>query len=85
MNPETVIQIPIDNDHFLITLYPDGPAGSIASTFHSVDVDDNTEYNATVDAIESLILAHACAGVNVQDPAYIKGLKTTMRTISERL
>ena len=34
-----------------------------------------------VDFIESLILAHACAGVDVEAPAYITGLETALEAI----
>jgi hypothetical protein len=35
-----------------------------------------------IDAIESLILAHACAGIDVESPAYIEGINTTLEAIS---
>ncbi len=35
----------------------------------------------SVDAIESLILAHACAGVDVESDAYIEGVNTALETI----
>ncbi len=28
--------------------------------------------------IESIILAHACAGIDITDPAYIKGIETVV-------
>ena len=31
---------------------------------------------AAMDAIESLVLGHACAGVDVASPAYIEGIET---------
>jgi hypothetical protein len=33
---------------------------------------------AALDAIESLVLAHACAGVDVASPAYIEGIETAV-------
>jgi hypothetical protein len=38
-------------------------------------------YNAAVDGLESLILAHACAGVDVESPAYIEGIETAVEAI----
>lgn len=35
----------------------------------------------SIDAIESLILAHACAGVDVESDAYIEGINTALETI----
>lgn len=39
-------------------------------------------YNAAIDGIESLVLAHACAGVDVQSPAYIEGIETAVDAIA---
>ena len=38
-----------------------------------------------VDVIESLVLAHACAGVDVQTPAYVKGIETTVEALANNL
>ena len=39
-------------------------------------------YNAAVDGLESLILAHACAGIDVASPAYVEGVETAVEAIS---
>jgi len=36
------------------------------------------------DIIESLVLAHACAGVQVDSPAYIAGLESAVEAIGNR-
>jgi hypothetical protein len=36
-------------------------------------------YNNMIDAIESLILAHACAGIDVSDPAYLEGIERAIK------
>jgi hypothetical protein len=41
------------------------------------------QYLAAVDALESLILAHAVAGVDVTSPAYLEGLDTAVDAISD--
>lgn len=41
--------------------------------------------NDIVFTIESLILAHACAGIDVKSPAYLEGLETTMDSIANNL
>ena len=42
-------------------------------------------YNAAIDGLESLILAHACAGVNVESPAYVEGIETAVEAIANHL
>ena len=39
---------------------------------------DRTRYNAVLNAVESIILAHACAGIKVDDLKYIEGIETTL-------
>ena len=40
------------------------------------------EYAAAVDGLESLVLAHACAGIDVASPAYIEGIETAVNAIA---
>ena len=58
-------------------------AGTIAS---DLKVSGNTavdrEYSAAIDGLESLILAHACAGVDVKSPAYVEGIETAVEAIA---
>ena len=35
-----------------------------------------------VDALESLILGHACAGLDISSPAYEKGLKSCLEALA---
>jgi hypothetical protein len=42
-------------------------------------------YNDAVDGIESLILAHACAGIDITTPAYIEGIETAVQACAENL
>jgi len=39
------------------------------------------EYNAAIDGLESLILAHACAGIDITSPAYLEGIETAEAAI----
>ncbi len=41
-------------------------------------------HHAAVDALESLILAHACAGIDVTSPAYVEGIETAVDAIANR-
>jgi hypothetical protein len=39
------------------------------------------EVDAALDALESLIVAHACAGIDVSSPAYVEGIETAYDAI----
>ena len=39
-------------------------------------------FNAAIDGLESLILAHACAGVDVESLAYVEGIETAVEAIA---
>ena len=55
-------------------------AGSITSGLHDADEGqyEVEVYAAQIDVLESLILAHACAGVDVTDAAYVAGIQTAV-------
>ena len=58
------------------------PGGSIESNLKVYDPDENTdEYNAAIDGMESTILAMACAGFNVESPAFKEAILTTLDAI----
>jgi hypothetical protein len=60
--------------------------GTITSDLR--DAGDEIEarrYNAAIDVLESLILAHACAGVDVESPAYVEGIETAVEAIGNHL
>ena len=40
------------------------------------------EYVAAINALESLVLAHACAGIDVMAPAYIEGIETAVEAVA---
>lgn len=57
--------------------------GTIESDLHidertSYLDDTNPRYEASVDTLESLILAQACAGIDITTPAYIKSIETVV-------
>lgn len=39
---------------------------------------DEELFEAAIDGITSMILAHACAGVDVESPAYLEGIETAV-------
>jgi len=64
-------------------------AGSISSNLHENGQAESTieealisQYNAAIDGIESMILAHACAGIDISSPAYLEGIETAAEAIS---
>jgi len=57
-------------------------SGSIVSDLRDSETAANRQYNAAVDGVESLILAHACAGVDVESPAYLEGIETAVDAIA---
>jgi hypothetical protein len=54
----------------------DKGSAAISSDLHEKDSSENSLYNAAIDGIESLILAHFCAGIEVDSPAYVEGIQT---------
>jgi hypothetical protein len=56
-------------------------SGSIASDLHAAGTAVNRQFNAAIDGLEAMILAHACAGVDVESPAYIEGIETVVEAI----
>lgn len=68
---------------FGITIDLAGGGGSITSELKNDDPEgeDNTLYLAAIDGIESMILAHAMAGIDVESPAYMEGIETAANNL----
>jgi len=73
----------------VLSLFPNG-SGTIRSEIlkeeevEQIGREDGvnaTALCAAVDAIESLILAHACAGIDISVPAYIEGIETAVQKL----
>ena len=45
----------------------------------------NDDLSRAFDGIESLVLAHACAGINITSPAYREGIETAVETCTNNL
>jgi hypothetical protein len=60
-------------------------SGSIASDLRATGTASNRQFNAAIDGLESLILAHACAGVDVESPAYVEGIETAVEAIANHV
>ena len=39
---------------------------------------DRQRYNAALNALESIVLAHACAGIDIENFAYVSGLEASL-------
>lgn len=67
----------------LTSATPDGRRdGTISTDFFHPNAGDRGESDPAIDAIESLILAHACAGVDVEAAAYIEGIEAALDAIA---
>jgi hypothetical protein len=55
-------------------------SGAVTSDLHA-EAAENRQINAAIDGTESLILAHACVGVDVESPAYIEGFETAVEAV----
>lgn len=49
------------------------------------EYDSRYRYNTAIDAVESLVLAHACAGINVDSKEYKEGLKSAIEAMANNL
>jgi hypothetical protein len=76
------IKLPIGE--IVIQLGENG-GGSIKSNLKDYEDEDADDYNSAIDGIESLILAHACAGVDVTAKAYVEGLETALDALGNNL
>jgi hypothetical protein len=69
-----------------ITVTLDGEgAGTITSDLHEVGVRADTAlYNAAIDGLESMILGHACAGMDITTPAYLEGVEVAIEAVCNK-
>ena len=61
----------------------------IDRALHELDATDDAridweKYARGVDAVESLVLAHAGAGVDIEDPRYIEGIETALASLANQ-
>lgn len=60
-----------------------GISGCIVSNLRVLEMEEeDTAFNKAIDGIEALILAHACAGVDIESEAYQSGVKTAIESLS---
>lgn len=81
----------IKTDCFGIVVTLDGNgAGTIKSDLHESSDNPDTKadaflYDAAVDGIEAMILAHAVAGIDITTPAYLAGIETAVEACGNNL
>jgi len=52
-----------------------------------LDMDSDPDahlYDAAVDGLEALILAHACAGIDITTPTYLQGIEVAVEAMGNR-
>ena len=66
---------------------PDPVDGRRKGHIQTADFDDFSDptWTAAMDAIECLVLAHACVGVDVESAAYLGGLNSALEAISNNI
>jgi hypothetical protein len=65
-----------------------GMSGVITDELH-VEGDDiwgeeDEKYNCAIDGITSMILAHACAGIDIESPAYLDGIESAVNACAQQ-
>lgn len=70
----------LQNGHSIIV----GQGGNLTSDLKCHEP-DTTEYDAAIDGMESLILALACAGVDLNAPLAQEAVETAFESIVNRL
>ena len=72
-----VINLPCYN---MVIKLMEGGGGEIQSDLDSGHLDPScdSDVQLVLDSIESTVLAHACAGVDVTTPAYIEGIESVV-------
>ncbi len=84
------IEIRVGEDCITLQVDDQG-SGTVQSTLHITETDPDFEadyrqdYNSAIDGLESLMLAHACAGVDVQDGRYVAGVGAALDAISNHI
>lgn len=49
------------------------------------EMEERLDFNKRMDALESIILAHACAGIDISSPAYVEGVETAVESCANNI
>jgi hypothetical protein len=78
-----IINLPIYG--IRVTIDKDG-CGTITSDLETKEkAIEDKDYNSAMDGIESLLLACACSGVNIETPAFLEAIETAVESCSNNL
>ena len=59
-------------------------SGTITSDLHTKQSEDEL-YNSSMDGIESLILACACSGIDIETPAFLEAIETAVESCANNI
>jgi hypothetical protein len=66
--------------------YRDCPPEQAVMEFEDEDdMEERLDFNKRMDALESIILGHACAGIDIESPAYIEGIETSVQSCANNI
>lgn len=65
----------------IVVTISDGAGIINSSLIDDCETNDNGYYEIAISTLESIILAHACAGINIESPEYISGLQVSIDAI----
>lgn len=78
-----IIKLPIYD--IVLVIDPETKCGTVESSISDLGDFGDSMFMDAIDAIESLILAHACAGVDIESPEYIEGIQTAVEAAANNL
>ena len=89
MTAATEIRLPCFGITICLNRQPtseDSGCGKITSDLKAATGNAGTKaFSNAINGLESLILAHACAGIDVASPAYIEEIETAVEAIGNRV
>jgi hypothetical protein len=78
------IKLPVHN--IMITLDGQGGGTIVArDLFVEVENDEDELHNSGMNGITSMILACACAGVDVESPQFLEAIETSIGAVAENI
>jgi len=84
MNDQREINFKVSGKDVRVILAENG-SGTIKTNLLEDDERGDDRLTAAIDTLEWIMLVHASEGVDVRDPAYIKGIETAYDTIFNQL
>lgn len=70
-------------DTFTVTRHVDSDNKVSAAVSNTLNLKDNTQLKASIDAFESLLLKHVCNGIAVTAADYVEGLQDAVNKVIE--